>query len=214
MRRVAGTEQGAEHRRQRVHFVGTHSVCAEREEGGKKESTKNKSAGEKAEEMALWGVQSGRATCQVKRRFFRSACSFVFVQLSQLLMPLQRQSATANETAEISQAGLGPRGFMRWRRTTWLATKNLISVPEPVFFFLVAKYRTAQEGIQLVIGKTSTLSLGLARRKKKAQKIKAQEKKQRKGHCGECEAAERPVKSNDGCFGQLALLFFVQLSNF
>ena len=67
------------------------------------------------------------------------------------------------------------------------------------FFFLVAKYRTAQEGNQLVIGKTSTLSLGLARRvggrgrrvgKKESTKIKAQEKKQRKGHCEECKAAE------------------------
>ena len=39
---------------------------------------------------------------------------------------------------------------------------------------------------------------------KKSTKIKARGQKQRKGHCGECERAEEPVKSNDGSFSQLA----------
>jgi hypothetical protein len=70
---------------------------------------------------------------------------------------------------------------------------------------VISKNWTAQEGNQLAIGKTSTLSLALARRvpKKKAQKHKRASKSRGQNAAGKAMAAVEPVKSRVDSFGQL-----------
>ena len=67
-----------------------------------------------------------------------------------------------------------------------------------IFFFLDTKNWTAQEGNQLAIGKTSTLSLALARRvggrgrrvgKKESTKTQAREQKQGAKCCRKCNGS-------------------------